>query len=41
VLATLAVIGALIAATQIRPQPRSGEAAPARDEATASIEEAA
>jgi EmrB/QacA subfamily drug resistance transporter len=41
VLATLAVIGALIAATQIRPQPRSGEAAAARDEATASIEEAA
>jgi EmrB/QacA subfamily drug resistance transporter len=41
VLTALAVIGALIAATQIRPQPRPTEIESSRDEATAPMEEAA
>jgi EmrB/QacA subfamily drug resistance transporter len=41
VLATLAVVGALIAATLIRPEPRSTETEPAYDELIAPVEEAA
>lgn len=40
-LAALALVGALIAATLIRPDPRSTEAEPAHDEAISPLEEAA